>query len=144
MADEYAESPWDFVADHVRRYEATDGQDGLEFEGAEAVILTTRGRKTAKIRKTPLIRIPDGDNYLVVASQGGAPQHPAWYLNLSANSEVEVQVVAEKFRARARTATGDERAKIWEQMVEVYSPYTEYQARTEREIPVVVLEPITV
>ena len=141
MADEYAESSWDFVADHVRRYEATDGQDGLEFEGAEAVILTTLGRKTAKIRKTPLIRIPDGDNYLVVASQDGAPQHPAWYLNLTDEPNVVLQDGADVQDMSARTATGDERPALWSKVVDAWPDYDKYQASTDRVIPVVVLEP---
>ena len=88
---EYEPSPWEFVADHVERYLASDGADGYEMEGAPCVILTTTGRRTGKVRRTPLIRVHDGDNYLVVASLGGAPQHPVWYLNLLADPEVTLQ-----------------------------------------------------
>jgi deazaflavin-dependent oxidoreductase (nitroreductase family) len=104
------------------------------------LILTTTGRKSGEQRSTPLIFGRSGDDYVIVASQGGRPRHPSWYLNLSANPAVQLQVKADKFRARARTAEGDERERLWGQMNEIWPHYDEYQTKTERVIPVVVLE----
>jgi proline iminopeptidase len=106
------------------------------------LLLTTRGRKSGAPRVLPLIYGKTPRGYVVVASKGGAPSHPAWYRNLSAHPEVEVQVGPQTFQARARTATGGERSALWKQMVEIYPPYDDYQRRTAREIPVVVLEPL--
>ena len=101
-----------------------------------------RGRKTGKLRRTALIYGQDGPNYILVASQGGAPKHPLWYLNLAANPEVELQVGADKLRGRARTATPEEKPRLWQLMTQLYPPYVGYQEKTEREIPVVIVEPI--
>lgn len=134
------DSPVGWVNDHIREYLDSDGAAGHEWRGTTILLLTTIGRKTGTPRRTALIYRQDGDNYVVVASKGGQPTHPAWYFNLSANPEVRVQVKDEEFAARARTATGDERARLWKLMTEVWPDYDQYQARTDREIPVVVLE----
>jgi deazaflavin-dependent oxidoreductase (nitroreductase family) len=106
------------------------------------LLLTTKGRKSGLSLTLPLIYGKTDSGYCVIASKGGAPAHPAWFLNLEASAEVGLQVKADKFAARARVASGDERTALWQQMVGIYAPYTDYQAATEREIPVVVLEPI--
>ena len=137
---EYEPSPWEFVAAHVERYLASDGADGDEMEGAPCVILTTTGRRTGKVRRTPLIRVHDGDNYLVVASLGGAPQHPVWYLNLLADPEVTLQDRGVVHELVARTASPEEKAGLWPIAVAVWPDYANYQAKTERDIPLVVLE----
>jgi deazaflavin-dependent oxidoreductase (nitroreductase family) len=130
-----------YGAEHVRRYVETDGEVGYIWrEGAPILILTVNGRKSGQEYSTPLIFGEDGDNYVIVGSQGGTPQHPDWYLNLAETPEVGVQVKADKFRARARTAEGEERERLWKRMNEIWPHYDEYQAKTEREIPVVVLE----
>jgi deazaflavin-dependent oxidoreductase (nitroreductase family) len=136
-----------WVQDHITRYVATDGADGYLWDArvgggkgfVPTLLLTTTGRKSGRALTLPLIFGHFDDEYVIVASKGGAPAHPAWYLNLEAHPEVHLQVKADKFRARARTATGEERAKLWPKMVEIYQPYTDYQAKTAREIPVVVL-----
>jgi deazaflavin-dependent oxidoreductase (nitroreductase family) len=126
---------------HVRRYRETGGDVGhIWKEGSTILLLTTNGRKTGKPGTTPLIYARDGDRYVIVASQGGAPEHPGWYLNLSKDPNVEVQVLDDVFRAHARTATGDERERLWRLANEVWPHYDEYRQRTDREIPVVVLE----
>ena len=104
------------------------------------LLLTTKGRRSGEPRIAPLIYGRDGDTHLVVASKGGSPEPPAWYVNLEADPEVEVQVLGDRFRARARTATAEERTRMWKEMVSHWPDYDAYQARTEREIPVVVLE----
>lgn len=130
-----------FGAEHVRRYLETDGEDGYVWRrGAPILILTTTGRKSGKPHLRPLIFGEDDGRYVVVASQGGAPTHPDWYLNLSANPDVHVQIKADRFAARARTAEGEERERLWRLMNEIWPPYDEYQEKTERRIPVVVLE----
>ena len=130
-----------FGEDHVRRYRETDGEDGHEwFEGTTILLLTTTGRKSGEPRTTPLIYDRSGDDLLVVASQGGAPKHPAWYLNLQADPEAEVQVKGERYRVRARDANAEERPAMWEQMNRMWQHYDTYQTLTDREIPVVVLE----
>ena len=126
--------------EHVRRYEETDGEVGHEWNGATCLVLTTKGRKTGQDRKFALIYARDGDDYLVVASMGGAPRHPGWYLNLTANPDVTVQVKGDRFAARARTATAEERPLLWEIVNQVWPNYDAYATRTTREIPVVVLE----
>ena len=137
---EYQPSPWKPVADHVDRYLATDGDDGFEWEGAECIILTTVGRRSGSLRRTPLIRIRHGDGYLVVASMGGAPRHPNWYLNLVANSEVTVHDRGELHRLTARTATPAEKAELWSVAVRQWPDYDNYQASTDRDIPLVICE----
>ena len=128
--------------EHVRRYEETDGVVGHEWNGATCLVLTTRGRRTGQPRKFALIYGRDGDNYLVVASKGGAPTHPGWYLNVTADPHVEVQVLGRHFAARARTATAAEKPRLWAIMTAGWPNYDVYTTRTDREIPVVVLEPL--
>ncbi len=129
-----------FGDEHVKRYEETDGKEGHDWEGTQTLILTTTGRKSGEPRPMALIYGQHGDDYLVVASKGGAPQHPAWYLNLNANPDVEVQVWGDKFNARARTATPEEKQELWPIMTKEWPSYDEYQKKTDREIPLVVLE----
>ena len=130
--------PW--YAEHVERYLATDGEDGHDWQGVPTLLLTTHGRRSGEARTLPLIYGRDGDHLLVVASRGGAPAHPSWYLNLVADPHVEVQVKADRFAARARPATADERPRLWKTMTAIWPDYDKYQTRTDREIPVVVLE----
>jgi deazaflavin-dependent oxidoreductase (nitroreductase family) len=124
----------------MRRYIATGGEDGHIWEGVPTLLLTTTGRRSGQPRTTPLIYGRAGDRYLVVASRGGAPAHPGWYENLVAQPEVLVQVMADRFKARARTATAPEKPLLWKTMASIWPAYQEYQARTPREIPVVMLE----
>ena len=130
-----------YGAEHVRRYLETDGEVGYRWRnGAPILILTTTGRKSGEERVRPLIFGEDDGRYVVVASQGGAPSHPDWYLNLAADPNVHVQIKGDRFAARARTAEGEERERLWRTMAEIWPPYDEYQRRTDRTIPVVVLE----
>jgi deazaflavin-dependent oxidoreductase (nitroreductase family) len=130
-----------FGAEHVQRYVETDGREGYIWrEGTKILILTTRGRKSGLPRSTPLIYQPHGDDHIVVGSNGGNDVAPDWYQNLAANPEVEVQVLADRFAARARTVTAAEKPELWELMVATWPHFVEYQAKTERDIPVVVLE----
>jgi deazaflavin-dependent oxidoreductase (nitroreductase family) len=129
-----------FGQEHVDRYRATGGDEGHEWRGTQTLLLTTTGRKSGDERTTPLIYGRSGDDYLIVASKGGSDKPPAWYLNLEANPEVELQVKADRFKARARTATPGEKPEMWRTMVAEWPAYDEYQAKTAREIPVVVLE----
>ena len=129
-----------FGEEHVQRYRETNGEEGHDWNGTTVLILTTTGRHSGEPRSTPLIYGTHGDDYLVVASKGGDPHHPAWYLNLEANPEVELQVGADRFPARARTATAEEKPELWSTMVERWPQYNGYQTKTERPIPVVVLE----
>ena len=126
--------------EHMRRYLASGGQDGHIWEGVPTLLLTTTGRSSGQSRTTPLIYGRAGDRYLVVASRGGAPAHPDWYQTLVAQPEVNVQVMADRFKARARTATPAEKPALWKTMTSIWPAYEEYQARTKREIPVVILE----
>ena len=127
--------------EHVRRYRETDGKEGYIWNGATALLLTMTGRKSGQQRTTPLIFAAHGDDYLVFASLGGAPNHPAWYLNLQANPDAEIQVKGDVLKVTARTATADEKPELWKVVTEQWPNYDVYQSRTEREIPVVVLSP---
>jgi deazaflavin-dependent oxidoreductase (nitroreductase family) len=127
-----------FGAEHVRVYRETDGEHGYHWRGTTILLLTTTGRKSGEPRTTPLIHRTDGDRFIVVASKGGAPEHPGWYENLLANPEATIQVEAEEIPVRASTATGEERGRLWSEMTEVWPAYDDYQAKTDREIPVVV------
>jgi deazaflavin-dependent oxidoreductase (nitroreductase family) len=137
MADA-APRPW--FAEHVDRYLATDGEDGHDWNGRPTLLLTTRGRRSGEAHTLPLIYGRDGDRLLIVASRGGAPKHPSWYLNLLADPEVEVQVKGDRFHARAHPAGPDEKPRLWETMTTVFPDYAVYQTRTDRQIPVVILE----
>jgi len=127
--------------DHVRAYRDTDGETGYMWNGAPSLLLTTTGRKTGQPRTSPLIFARDGDDYLIVASMGGAPMHPQWYLNLEANPSAEIQVKAEHLNVTARTASDDEKPRLWEIVNDAWPNYEGYQTRTERKIPVVILTP---
>jgi deazaflavin-dependent oxidoreductase (nitroreductase family) len=142
--EDVVDNPTGWVADHIRRYVETDGRSGHRWRGVQTLLLTTRGHKSGKLRRTALIYGQDGDRYLVVASNGGARAHPAWYLNLIADPEVRVQVGADKFTARARTATPDEKPRLWQLMTSIWPHYDGYQAKTTREIPVVILDRVPV
>jgi deazaflavin-dependent oxidoreductase (nitroreductase family) len=126
--------------EHVDRYEATDGQEGHDWQGTQTLILTTTGAKSGEPRKTPLIYGKHGDQYLVVASKGGAPEPPAWYVNLKKDPNAKIQVRGEKVSVRARDATPEEKPELWSIMTEQWPDYDEYQTKTDRQIPVVVLE----
>lgn len=137
------DSPRGWVNQHIQRYLASGGADGHEWKpGVPTLLLTTRGRKSGVLRRTALIYGRAGDSYVVVASQGGDPRHPSWYLNLEADPDVHVQVKADEFDARARTATGEERARLWREMARIWPAYDDYQGRTDRQIPVVVLDAV--
>ena len=131
-----------FANRQVAAYEASDGAKGSTLRGVPVVILTTHGRKTGALRKSPLMRVTDGERYAVIASLGGAPQHPIWYLNLLSDPKVQLQDKAVRRRYRARVAEGDERREWWDRAVAVWPDYAAYQRKTEREIPVVVLDPV--
>ena len=126
---------------HVDAYLETEGDVGHDWKrGAPTLILTTTGRRSGEERLTPLIYGMAGENPMVVASKGGNPRHPAWYLNLRERPDVDVQIRGDKFRARARDATPEERPELWRQMAEIWPDYDRYQQRTDREIPIVILE----
>ena len=127
--------------EHVRRYRETDGKVGYMWNGVPILLLTTTGRKTGLPRTTPLIHARDGDDYLVVASMGGAPRHPNWYGNLVAHPEAEIQVLERHIPVSARTADDDEKRRLWKIVTEQWPNYDVYQSRTDRVIPVVVLSP---
>jgi deazaflavin-dependent oxidoreductase (nitroreductase family) len=130
-----------FGDEHVRVYRETDGERGYVWKrGSKILLLTTTGRRSGEPRTMPLIFGTDGDRYVLVASKGGHPEHPAWYKNLEAHPEVEVQLKAEVFTARARDAEGEERERLWKMMVGEWPPYDDYKERTDRKIPVVILE----
>jgi deazaflavin-dependent oxidoreductase (nitroreductase family) len=129
-----------FGQEHVKRYVETDGAEGHDWQGVSVLILTTTGRRSGESRSTPLIYGEHGDDYVVVASKGGAPEDPAWYLNLLEQPEVTVQVLGDRFTARARTATPEEKPELWRVMAGIWPPYDQYQRNTNREIQVVVLE----
>ena len=140
----------DWISKHLARYLATDGADGYLWDASlgggtgmvPTLLLTTVGRKSGRELTMPLIFGRHGPSYVVVASKGGAPAHPAWYLNLEATPGVRVQVKGEKFAARAHTANATERAELWPKMVHIYAPYELYQTKTDRQIPVVILTPL--
>ena len=132
-----------FGDEHIRRYEETDGEVGYLWNGATCLVLTTTGRTSGLPRKSALICGFDGEACIIVASKGGAPDHPGWYKNLVAHPEVEVQVGTKKLKMKARTATGDERARLWPVALKFWPPYADYEKKTERQIPVVVLDPLT-
>jgi len=134
-------SEYPFGEEHIRVYRETGGEVGhIWREGSTILLLTTKGRKSGEPRTTPLIYAQDGDRYVIVASKGGAPEHPGWYRNLDKDPNVELQVKDEVFAARAHTAEGEERERLWRKANEVWPHYDEYATKTDREIPVVVLE----
>jgi deazaflavin-dependent oxidoreductase (nitroreductase family) len=139
FVEEIYDSPTDWVARHIDKYVASDGDQGHVFYGVPALLLTTRGRRSGQLRRTALYYGEAGDEYVVVASNGGSVTHPNWYLNLAAEPRVHVQVRGDTFEAVARTATGAERETLWKLMASLFPTYERYQAKVRREIPVVVL-----
>ena len=142
---DYIPSPQKWVADQVEQYEGSGGTKGLTLRdtGLPVIIVTNRGWKTGAIRKTPLMRVVDGKNYILVASQGGAPEHPLWYHNLKADPHVEIQDKTEIYAMRVREVVdADERQRLWAIAVKAYPPYQAYQDKTDRVIPLFVAEPV--
>lgn len=137
---EIVDNPTRWVNEHIRKYVDSDGKNGHSWNGVSTLLLTTLGRKSGQWRRTALIYGRDGDRFVVVGSKGGAPGHPAWYLNLVDHPQVLVQVGADKFTARAHTASVEEKARLWPLMTKIWPAYDDYQRKTSRDIPVVVLE----
>ena len=143
LQGEYAPSPSKWVREQVELYESSGGTEGTTLRGLPVVIVTSVGAKSGKIRKTPLMRVEHAGSYAAVASQGGAPEHPTWYFNLVAHPEVELQDGPTRQRYVARLVEGEEKADWWDRAVEAFEDYADYQERTEREIPLFVLDPVT-
>jgi deazaflavin-dependent oxidoreductase (nitroreductase family) len=139
--DEIVDSPKDWVARHIKAYVETGGARGHRWNGWDTLLLTTRGRRSGKLRRTALIYGRDGDRFVVVASNGGSDKHPLWYLNLRRDPQVTIQVGDKVFQAGTRVAEGEERARLWRLMAQVFPTYEEYERKTSREIPVIVIEP---
>jgi deazaflavin-dependent oxidoreductase (nitroreductase family) len=137
----YEPSPQDYVRDQVELYESSGGAEGNTMRGKPVIILTSRGAKSGKLRKTPLMRVEHEGTYAVVASKGGAPDHPTWYQNLVADPHVELQDGPVKQDLTAREVTGEEKATWWERAVAAWPDYAAYQEKTDRQIPVFILEP---
>ena len=144
LAGEYEPSPEKWVRDQVELYESSGGTQGttLRDTGLPVVIMTNRGVRSGKLRKTPVMRVEHEGRYVAVASKGGAPEHPVWYANLLAHPLVELQDGPVRQDMRVRQVDGEERAQWWERAVAAFPPYADYQRRTSREIPVLVLEPL--
>ena len=140
LTGEYAPSTSTWARNQAERYEETDGREAGDIQGMPVIVLTTVGAKTGKLRKTALMRVEHEGVYAVVASLGGDPQHPVWYFNMTDHPLVELQDMAEKHDFIAREVVGDEKALWWERAGAAYPPYADYQAKTERQIPVLVLE----
>lgn len=128
-----------FGDEHVRQYEATNGKVGHEWNDTKILILRTTGRSSGELRKAPLIYGRSGDDYLVVASKGGAPEHPGWYKNILANPDLEIQVLGDVIPVRARTATAEEKKRLWPIMTKEWPAYDKYQSSTSRDIPLVIM-----
>ena len=141
---EYIPSPAEWVRKQVEVYERTDGAEGstLRDSGLPVIIVTNTGKQTGAIRKTPLMRVTDGEDYILVGSRGGAPEHPKWVHNLRANPLVEIRDLAVVRRMRVREVQGEEKARRWAIAVAAFAPYADYQRRTTREIPVFVAQPL--
>ncbi|HLR84225.1 MAG TPA: nitroreductase family deazaflavin-dependent oxidoreductase [Nocardioidaceae bacterium] len=142
LRGEYAPSPSEWVRNQVENYESSGGTEGTTMRGKPVIILTTRGAKSGKIRKTPLMRVEHDGEYAVVASQGGAPTHPQWFHNVKSDPNVELQDGPTKQPMVAREATGDERVTWWQRAVAAWPDYADYQTKTDRTIPVFVLSPV--
>ncbi|MGW3597727.1 nitroreductase family deazaflavin-dependent oxidoreductase [Streptomyces sp. NPDC005167] len=142
LKGEYEPSPEQWVRDQVELFESSGGTEGTTMRGMPVIILTTRGAKSGKIRKTPLMRVEHDGAYAVVASLGGAPRHPVWYHNITADPRVELQDGPVRQDMNAREVTGDEKRVWWERAVEAFPDYADYQEKTDRQIPVLVLEPV--
>jgi len=143
LRGEYAPSTSDWARENAELYISSGGTDGTELKGRPVVLLTTVGAKTGKLRKTPLMRVEHNGEYAVVASLGGAPKHPLWYHNVKANPRVELQDGAVTGDYDAREVFGDEKALWWERAVEAWPDYADYQQKTDRQIPVFVLSPVS-
>ncbi len=141
LSGQYAPSPSQWVREQVDEYESSGGTSGTTMRGMPVVIVTSRGVKSGKLRKTPLMRVEHDGCYAAVASLGGAPKNPVWYYNIVADPHVELQDGTVKQEMTAREVTGDEKAQWWERAVAAFPDYADYQRKTEREIPVFVLEP---
>lgn len=141
LVGEYEPSPEQWVRDQVERYESSGGTEGTTMRGMPVVVLTSRGAHTGLLRKTPLMRVEHDGSYAVVASKGGAPTHPLWFYNLLADPRVELQDGPVRRDMVARLATGEDKAVWWQHSVAAFADYADYQQRTDREIPVFVLEP---
>lgn len=141
-AADYAPSPWEPVREQVELYERTGGAEGNLTLGRPVIILTTRGAKSGKIRKTPLMRVEHDGRYAVVASMGGAPEHPSWYHNVVADPHVQLQDGSDRRDYRARELSGQEREEWWARAVEAFPQYADYREKTDRVIPVFLLEPV--
>lgn len=141
--EEIIDNATDWVADHIREYVASGGEQGHLFMGWPTLLLTTRGRRSGKLRRTALIYGRDGDRYLLVASNGGAERHPAWYLNLTDTPTVSLQVGPDHFTATTHTATAEEKPRLWQIVTEVFPQYAKYQEESARELPLVILTPQT-
>jgi deazaflavin-dependent oxidoreductase (nitroreductase family) len=135
-------SPTDWVAEQARRYEESGGTEATDMNGSPCLLLDYLGRKSGRWLRTVLIYGRDGDDYLIVASKGGAPEHPLWYLSLRDNPDVHLRVGRERFAARAEVLSPEEKARVWPHLLEVYSPYEDYQKKTDRDIPVIRLRRI--
>ncbi len=142
LTGEYEPSPSDWARKQVELFEATNGEEGAELRGRPVIVLTSLGAKTGKLRKTPLMRVEHDGTYAVVASLGGAPRHPVWYHNLKKNPKVELQDRATKRDYVAREVTGGEKRLWWERAVDTWPDYATYQTKTDRQIPVFVLEEV--
>ncbi|GAA2621736.1 nitroreductase family deazaflavin-dependent oxidoreductase [Streptomyces axinellae] len=141
LSGEYEPSPEQWVRNQVEQYESSGGTEGTTMRGMPVIVLTTRGAKSGKLRKSPLMRVEHDGKYAVVASLGGAPKHPVWYFNVVADPRVELQDGPVRQDMTAREVTGEEKAVWWQRAVEAYPDYADYQRKTDREIPVFVLEP---
>jgi len=139
---DYIPSPTEWVRKQVEEYEGSGGTSGTTLRGLPVVIVTNTGKKTGAIRKTPLMRVVDGANYVLVGSRGGAPEDPKWVGNLRTNPDVEIRDGTAVGRYRVREVEGDERARLWDLAVAAFAPYAEYQTKTERRIPVFLAEPV--
>ena len=142
LTGDYAPSTAAWARKQAETYEQTDGEKAADLRGRPIIVLTSIGAKTGKLRKTPLMRVEHDGDYAVVASMGGAPKNPVWYYNLKKNPHVELQDGPTKRDYNAREVTGDEKAIWWKRAVETWPDYAKYQTKTERQIPVFVLEPI--
>ncbi|WP_326769657.1 nitroreductase family deazaflavin-dependent oxidoreductase [Streptomyces sp. NBC_01591] len=141
LQGEYEPSPEQWVRDQVELFESSGGTEGNTMRGMPVIVLTTRGARSGRIRKTPLMRVEHNGTYAVVASQGGAPKHPVWYHNIVADPRVELQDGPVRQDMNAREATGEEKDLWWQRAVKAFPDYADYQLKTERQIPVLVLEP---
>jgi deazaflavin-dependent oxidoreductase (nitroreductase family) len=143
LSGEYAPSPVDWSREQAEKYIESGGTEGTDLQGMPVILLTTVGAKTGKLRKTPLMRVEHNGEYAIVASLGGAPKHPVWYYNVAKNPRVELQDGTVTQDYQAREVFGDEKAAWWERAVAAYPPYSDYQKKTDRQIPLFVLTPVS-